>query len=362
MIKDIDKTSVGTHHKFAVLVLGHGSKAEHVESELDKITKNVGLRAGLSTTAASLQFSERTITTAIRDLYKEGHRNIVIAPFFLFKGNHILEDIPEWLERERSNYPDLTITMTDPIGSDLRVADALVSRVQKVIESITSQIQMDPSEGSLGLPDPATEFLNKAPEDIEKESFEYVHTLLKPYELTEAEQKIVYRMVHASGDPGIIEEVRMSEDLIPAIRMAVSKKAAIYCDVKMVAAGIDRTLCNRYHLETHVLIDDPEVTKSAKATGQTRAIWAMQKTIESFGNDQILVIGNSPTALLTALRSHFEKGFRPAAIIGTPVGFIGAKESKSLLLSAQVPYITVAGSKGGSAMAAAAFNGALRAI
>ena len=137
---------------------------------------------------------------------------------------------------------------------------------------------------------------------------------------------------------------------------ALKAGAHIYTDVEMVRTGINKKKLASFGGEVHCLVADPDVAVRAKAEGITRSMVAMRQ----FGKDldgNIVAIGNAPTALFEVLRLVREEGIRPACIVGIPVGFVGAAESKAALAeNGIVPYITVEGTKGGSPIAAAAIN------
>ena len=140
------------------------------------------------------------------------------------------------------------------------------------------------------------------------------------------------------------------------MQQALKKEAHIYTDVEMVRTGINKKKLASFGGEVHCLVADEKIAAEAKAQGITRSMAAMR----SFGKDldgAIIAIGNAPTALFEVLRMVEEEGIRPAAIVGIPVGFVGAADSKELLAkNDKVPYITVEGTKGGSPIAASVVN------
>ena len=151
----------------------------------------------------------------------------------------------------------------------------------------------------------------------------------------------------------------MSPDAVQKGIEALDNGADIYTDVEMVRTGISKPALKIRGNEVHCLIKDENVAKMAKELGVTRSIAAMR----TFGKQlegQIVAIGNAPTALYEVLRLALEEGIKPALIIGIPVGFVGAAESKDYLMEVSpVPYITVKGNKGGSPIAASVCNALL---
>ena len=196
----------------------------------------------------------------------------------------------------------------------------------------------------------------KQPMDIENRSMEIIAPDLA---LSEEAAKVYSRMIHASGDVDYAPIIRMHPDAIAAARAAIQKGCNIYTDVEMVRTGIHKASFNRYGGTIECRVADPKVAEMAKAEGITRSMAAMR----SFGralDGAIVVIGNAPTALFEVLRLAEEEDIRPAVIIGIPVGFVGAADSKKALAeNEKIPFITVEGTKGGSPIAAAAVNAIL---
>ena len=196
----------------------------------------------------------------------------------------------------------------------------------------------------------------KEPMTIENRSMELIAPHLAELHLDERETKLYSRLIHASGDVGYAPITRVDPQAIDAAIAALKRGVDIYTDVEMVRTGINKKKLASFGGTVHCLVADPDVAARAKAEGITRSMVAMR----TFGKDMdgsIVAIGNAPTALFEVLRLVREEGIRPACIVGIPVGFVGAAESKAELAANDiVPYITVEGSKGGSPIAAAAVN------
>jgi len=196
----------------------------------------------------------------------------------------------------------------------------------------------------------------KEPMTIENRSMELIAPHLAELHLDERETKLYSRLIHASGDVGYAPITCVHPQAINAAIAALKRGVDIYTDVEMVRTGINKKKLASFGGTVHCLVADPDVAARAKAEGITRSMVAMR----TFGKDMdgsIVAIGNAPTALFEVLRLVREEGIRPACIVGIPVGFVGAAESKAELAANDiVPYITVEGSKGGSPIAAAAVN------
>lgn len=199
----------------------------------------------------------------------------------------------------------------------------------------------------------------KQPMAIEHRSMELIAPYLAGLSLSEAEKKVYSRIIHAAGDVEYAPIIRISETAVAAGLAALRGGADIYTDVEMVRTGINKRKLASFGGTVHCRIADPEIAARAKAEGVTRSLMAMR----SFGaalTGSVIAIGNAPTALFEVLRLVREEGVRPACIVGIPVGFVGAADSKKELAeNGLVPYITVEGTKGGSPIAAAAVNAML---
>ena len=196
----------------------------------------------------------------------------------------------------------------------------------------------------------------KQPMDIENKSMEIIAPHLAGLNLSEAETKVYSRMIHASGDVDYAQVIRLHPKAIEATQEALKRGANIYTDVEMVRTGINKKAFGRYGGKIECRVADPEIADIAKREGITRSMAAMR----AFGKElagSIIAIGNAPTALFEVLRLAEEENILPAVIIGIPVGFVGAVDSKKLLAeNTLVPYVTVEGTKGGSPIAASVVN------
>jgi precorrin-8X/cobalt-precorrin-8 methylmutase len=172
--------------------------------------------------------------------------------------------------------------------------------------------------------------------------------------------KVAVRLIHACGMPDIVEELGYSLDAVEAGRKALAKGAPILCDCHMVAEGVTR---KRLPVNNRVIctLNDPEVPAIAKRLQNTRSAAALE--LWRFHLEgAVIAIGNAPTALFRLLEILDEGAPRPALILGFPVGFVGAVESKAALAadSRNVPFLTLHGRRGGSAIASAAINALAR--
>ncbi len=197
------------------------------------------------------------------------------------------------------------------------------------------------------------------PIEIEERSMEIIAPHLAGLELSDDERKIYSRIIHAAGDVEYAPIIKIHPEAIAAAKTALLRGANIFTDVEMVRRGISIRTFTKFGGEIFCKVSDVDVREFAKREGITRSMAAMR----IFGkrlNGEIVAIGNAPTALFEVLRLVREENIRPAVIIGVPVGFVGAAEAKAQLAAQnEIPFITVAGTKGGSSIAVAAVNAIL---
>ncbi|CCD94014.1 Precorrin-8X methylmutase [Bradyrhizobium sp. ORS 375] len=168
-------------------------------------------------------------------------------------------------------------------------------------------------------------------------------------------EKIAVRIIHACGMVEITSDIEMSETFAAEARAALDRGAPILCDAKMVAQGITRARLPANN-EIICTLDAPGVPALAAQLGTTRSAAALELWRPHLAG-ALVAIGNAPTSLFHLLDMLDQGAPRPAAVIGTAVGFVGARESKEALAAdGRVPYLIVKGRKGGSAMAVAAVN------
>ena len=202
-----------------------------------------------------------------------------------------------------------------------------------------------------------TEFkpLTVQPQEIESASFEMITEELGEHSFTEEQYPVVQRVIHASADFELGRSMVFHPDAIEAGIKAIREGRKVVADVQMVQVGISKPRLEKFGGSVHVYISDKDVMEEAKRLNTTRAIISMRKAIKE-AEGGIYVIGNAPTALLELIRLVKEGEARPGLVIGVPVGFVSAAESKEELAKLDIPFITNIGRKGGSPVAVAALN------
>lgn len=197
------------------------------------------------------------------------------------------------------------------------------------------------------------------PDEIDRESLKMVQASLpRSLSLPPREHYVVCRIVRAEGDPQIARAVQFSPGAVDRAITAFEAGAPVLTDVRMVEAGIAKTLLQSRGVATRCLIDAPEVAARAQREATSRSVAAMRE-LAPYMNGAVVAIGNAPTALLALLDLLDQGQVAPALVIGMPVGFVACAEAKEELVQRSVPYITILGRRGGSSAAAATVNALL---
>lgn len=197
-----------------------------------------------------------------------------------------------------------------------------------------------------------------SPTGIEEKSFALIQEVLASHDVSRELLPVVTRIVHAAADFSLAELVESHGGGIETIPVAFGRGGILHCDVQMLRAGISQPLCNAFGMETVCLIRDPEIFDQARKQGITRAMASIDMAVSR--GVRLFAFGNAPTGLFRLLE-HVRKGYRVDGVIGMPVGFVGAAESKSALAEcSEVPSLIVRGPRGGSTLCAAAINALLR--
>ncbi|MFM2418634.1 MAG: Cobalt-precorrin-8X methylmutase [Pseudomonadota bacterium] len=196
--------------------------------------------------------------------------------------------------------------------------------------------------------------------NIEAESFSVVDREAGAHTFSPEAWQVVRRVIHATADFEFKTLMHVHHDAIASGIAALRRGCPLIVDVKMIQVGLNEDRLRAYGVQTHCFISDDDVIKEAKAHESTRAIEAMKKA-QRLGllDGAIIAIGNAPTALIELCRMIREEGVRPALVVGVPVGFVSAAESKDIVIDTNVPSIVARGRKGGSPIAVATVHALL---
>lgn len=330
--------------KTGVILISHGSKLSSGNDGLFQVAEMLrAMNRWDMVEAAFLQLAEPGLEEVVKTTIERGVDRIVIVPLLLFKGNHVYKDIPEMIEREKVKYPEVEFIYANNIGADERIALIAADRIHEVL--VEKQYEGKPRI--------------EQPEAIVDESFEIIDKLVDLQSVPELHKPIIQRAIHATGDTEYAYNVIFHPKAVEAGIQSLRSGKNIVTDVNMVKSGISKGPLEKFGGRIICKIDEKSVADDAKRLDKTRAIVAMQHSVDEM-KDGIVVIGNAPTALFELIHL-IKKGLaQPALVIGIPVGFVGAVEAKHALRDIPVPYITNANRKGGSAVAVSIMNAIIK--
>ena len=198
------------------------------------------------------------------------------------------------------------------------------------------------------------------PEEIEKRSFEIIteELLKRNIRLPKEEELITKRVIHTSADFDYAETLCYSKRAVEVLKELIKNGADIVTDTNMALAGINKKALAKFGGEAHCFMADEEIALLAKQRNVTRAAVSMEKAAK-IEKPVVFAIGNAPTALIKLYEMIEKLDWKPAFIIGVPVGFVNVEAAKELILKTNIPYIINRGRKGGSNIAAAICNAVL---
>ena len=198
------------------------------------------------------------------------------------------------------------------------------------------------------------------PSDIERRSFEIIQDELNKMGVVipKENDSVVRRVIHTSADFDYVKTLKFSKDAVKIAKELIKNGADIVADTNMGLAGINKKTLESFGGCAHCFMADESVAKEARKRGTTRATVSMERAA-ALDKPVIFAIGNAPTALIRLHEMMEESNWRPAFVIGVPVGFVNVEAAKELFLNTDVPYIINVGRKGGSNIAAAICNALL---
>ena len=197
----------------------------------------------------------------------------------------------------------------------------------------------------------------KNPMEIENKSMDIIDEVMGDTSFSEEEMIIAKRMIHTTGDFEYRKIIDFKENFIEKAKETIKEGTTIFTDTKMAYMGINKPALKKTNCELKCYIDDKRVFKLSKELNTTRSACAVDLAVQD-GID-VFVIGNAPTALFRLLELYKEGKVNPKFIVGVPVGFVGAAESKEYLRKFDIPQISTMGNKGGSNVAASIINALL---
>jgi len=336
--------------KESILLLGHGSpkqdanKLHHVADILHKL-----MHPGCGeqcVKVAYLQFAEPGIRETIQESVRQGAKKVILHPFFLSAGMHVTKDIPEMIGEARAAYPDVTFIYTEPLGIHEKLAHIALERISAADDL--------------------------APAAIEQRSFDILSAEADLSRIPEDRLPIVQRVIHATADFDFKDTLTFHPNAVAAGLAAIKAGKDILTDVEMVRTGINKkwmlpwggkVLCSIQNTGAQGGAEEGTTGTGQGSGSKTRAEIGIETALTENRNIGIIAIGNAPTALLKVVELFKSDAFagRPLPlVVGVPVGFVKAVESKALLAEQTFPFITALGRKGGTPVAVAIVNALLK--
>ena len=331
--------------KESILLLGHGSPKKDANN-LERVGKMLHgmLHAGCAedcVKVAYLQFAEPGIMDTIRESVNRGAKKIILHPFFLSSGMHVTKDIPGMIAKARDLYPEVKFIYTEPLGVHEKLAQIVMERISAADDL--------------------------APAAIEKRSFDILSAEADLSSIPADRLSIVQRVIHATGDFEFKNTLTFHPDAVAYGIKAIKSGKDILTDVEMVQTGINKRWLSPWKGKVVCSIRNTGAQGSSKPTEDgkttTRAERGIEAALKENLNIGIIAIGNAPTALLKVIELFNSSVFagRPLPlVVGVPVGFVKAVESKALLAEQRFPFITALGRKGGTPAAVAIVNALLK--
>jgi precorrin-8X/cobalt-precorrin-8 methylmutase len=338
-----------------LILIGHGSKLEHNKQTVEKIAETLRRRAKFDNVETCFMVRNKpSIPEILEKVAKRETTKIVFVPMFLAHGVHTKEEIPDIIKTEQEelglNRIGVEVFYGEPLGFDQRLVEIVEEKALKMLGQESKEETKVAEARKL-----------VAATDMYKTSMSIIRPLIDEV-LQKAPKNyapVIERVVHTTADPEFAKLVVIEENAVESGVVAIRAGAKIVTDVKMVKAGINPTRVRKFGGQILNYLDDERAIELAKQEKITRSAAAMRLAIKDGLDGSIVAIGNAPTAAFELSKAVKQGHVKPALIIATPVGYVGAAESKEEIAKLPVPFVIIRGPKGGSAIAVAVFNAML---
>ena len=320
-----------------IVLIGHGSPKKDANNlEIMAELLHGSLHTGCTdqcVKAAYMQFARPDIATVIDACVAEGADRVLVHPFFLYTGMHVTKDIPGAIDEARIRHPKVEFIYTEPLGIHENLVRIVVERINAA---------RFPAAG-----------------DIEKRSFDIISDEADFTGLPEEQLPVIKRVIHATADFEFRSSLVFHPEAIKIGIKAIRDGKDILTDVEMVRTGINKRLLERWGGKVVCGLRPGRITETT-TEGRTRSEAGIEEALAEENNIGIIAVGNAPTALFKAI--EILKTMEPPRplLVGVPVGFVKALESKALLNVQQFPFITNLSRKGGTPVAVAIVNALLK--
>jgi precorrin-8X/cobalt-precorrin-8 methylmutase len=352
-----------------LVLIGHGSKLPHNQENLEKLAEIMREKSSFKVVEISFMVrNSPTIPEAIDAVASRGVTKIVLVPAFLSAGVHTTQEIPELIgikEKElQLSAKGIEVFYGEPIGADECLAVILEEKALYALgKKVTAHLHAQFAANTNNVNSTAVRF---AVPDSSAKIFDTSMSLIRPEikDLLEKAPKshvpIIERVVHTTADPEFANLLSISDGAVDAGLAAIRAGAKIITDVKMIKAGINEARVKRFGGSLFSYIDDARAVKMANVEQITRSAAAVRLAVEDGVDGAIFLIGNAPTAAFELAKAVEAGKAKPALIVATAVGYVGAAESKEAVANLSVPTIVIRGRKGGSPISVAIFNALLK--
>ncbi|UVS69596.1 precorrin-8X methylmutase [Nitrososphaera viennensis] len=334
-----------------VLLIGHGSSDRNAHDAFVHTAEAIRPRYR-NVHHCFLELDSPNIEEGVMQAVAMQPKVLLMMPYFLHRGAHIKRDVVNDVAAALEKAQFKGAYMARHLGVDDKLVNLVVERAKEV------ENRQGP-DGSFGTA--ASRSMTERAFDIEKRSFEIIDSEAGPHGYNSMQWPIVRRVIHATADFDFAGSGKMlfHERAIESAFSAIKNRCTIVTDVDMVLAAINKKSLSDLGLKTACYISDKGVAEEAKKLGKTRSEMAMRHAAKEMDGG-IVVIGNAPTALLEVISMAKEGVTKPALVVGIPVGFVSAPESKEALARTDdMPFITNVGRKGGSPAASSIINALL---
>lgn len=342
-------------NKTGLILIGHGSKLPHNKETTKKLAAIIRERKRFDIVEIAFMVRNRpTIPEVIEKVVKEEVTKIVLIPTFLAAGVHTTDEIPEILEKQKDKLGlterGIELIYGEPLGPDKRIAEMIEEKALKILGQ--ENIELNKVKEARNL---------KASTDMYKTSMNIIRPLIADTleKAPKNHARVIERVVHTTADPEYAKLVLIDEEAVDAGVAAIKAGAKVITDVKMVKVGINEARVKNFGGKLLSYIEDERTVELAKQESITRSAAAMRLAVNDGLDNSIIAIGNAPTAAFELAKAVKQGLAKPALIIATPVGYVGAADSKEEIANLPIPYVIIRGPKGGSALAVAVFNALL---
>ncbi len=340
--------------KTAVIIFGHGSPVPEANRTLFDVADRIREKGNYEVVQpAFLEFEHPNFQEAIDIILDRGKKKVIIHPYFLYMGVHVRKDLPQEVDSAKRRYPDIEIRVAKNLGCHEKIVEVAVERIEEEMEQgpgITGR------GSGLNTRKKARHPAKQHP--IEAESFRIIGKEIDESRFGPMELPILKRVIHATADFDFTGNLMFSQGAIERAIDSIRCGGDIITDVHMVEAGINKSILEGFGGSVKCFSRDPDIIELADREKITKTSASLRKAA-GLMDGSIVAIGNAPTALSELIRLINGGRAKPAMIIGVPVGFVGAVESKEELISSGFQYITCRGRKGGSTVAVAIINALL---